>query len=64
MNKIREIESRFIVKVTDTKTNKSHEEWITTTDINSAMKEYEELHFDKLGNCEWEVIYEYKGDRI
>ena len=64
MNKIREVESRFIVKVTDTKTNKSHEEWITTTDINSAMKEYEELHFDQLGHCEWEVIYEYKGDRI
>ena len=35
-----------------------------TTDINTAMKEYEELHFDKLGHCEWEVIYEYKGDRI
>ena len=64
MNKIREVESRFIVKVTDTKTNKSHEEWITTTDINTSMKEYEELHFDKLGHCEWEVIYEYKGDRI
>ena len=42
MNKIREVESRFIVKVTDTKTNKSHEEWITTTDINTAMKEYED----------------------
>ena len=64
MNKIREIESRFIVKVTDTKTNKSHEEWITTTDINSAMKEYEELHFDKLGHCEWEIVYEYRSDRI
>ena len=60
MNKIREVESRFIVKVTDTKTNKSHEEWITTTDINSAMKEYEDNNVP----CEWEVIYEYKGASI
>ena len=60
MKEIRAIESRFIVKVTDTKTNKSHEEWITTTDINSAMKEYEDNNVP----CEWEVIYEYKGDRI
>ena len=64
MNKIRKHPSKFIIKVTDTKTGIEHEEWITTTDIKTAMKEYEELHFDTLGPCEWEIIYEYKRGGI
>ena len=60
MNKIRKHPSRFIIKVTDTKTSIEHEEWITTTDIKTAMKEYEDNNLP----CEWEIIYEYKRGGI
>ena len=56
--------SRFIIKVTDTKTAIEHEEWINTKDIGTAMKEYEELHFNTLGPCEWEIIHEYKIGQV
>ena len=58
--KIRKHPSRFIIKVTDTKTGIEHEEWITTTDIKTAMKEYEDNNLP----CEWEIIYEYQRGGI
>jgi hypothetical protein len=52
--------SRFIIKVTDTKTGIEHEEWINTKDIGTAMKEYEDNNLP----CEWEIIYEYRLGQI
>ncbi len=60
MNKIREIPSKFIVKIKDNNTNEEYEKWITTKDISKKMNEFTASN----PNTSWEIIYEYRNDRI
>ena len=56
----REIDSKFIVKVTDKNNNQVQEKWITTKDIH--------LEINRLKQSEpeynYEVVYEYKGGSV
>ena len=58
--KKREIDSKFIVKVTDKNNNQVQEKWITTKDIQAEI--------NKLNQSEpeynYEVVYEYKGGGV
>ncbi len=60
MNKIREIPSKFIVKIKDNNTNEEYEKWITTKDISKKMNEFTASN----PNTSWEIIYEYRNDKI
>ena len=60
MNKIREIPSKFIVKIKDNNTNEEYEKWITTKEISKEMNEFTASN----PHTSWEVIYEYRNDRI
>jgi hypothetical protein len=60
VNKIREIPSKFIVKIKDNNTNEEYEKWITTKDISKKMNEFTASN----PNTSWEIIYEYRNDKI
>ena len=60
MNKIREIPSKFIVKIKDNNTNEEYEKWIITKDISKKMNEFTASN----PNTSWEIIYEYRNDKI
>ena len=59
-HKVRDNESRFIVKIKDNNTNEEYEKWITTKDINKEMNEFTASN----PNTSWELVYEYKGDGV
>jgi DNA replication initiation complex subunit (GINS family) len=59
-NKVRDNESRFIVKIKDNNTNEEYEKWITTKDINKEMNEFTASN----PNTSWKLVYEYKGDGV
>ena len=59
-HKVRDNESRFIVKIKDNNTNEEYEKWITTKDIHKEMNEFTASN----PNTSWEIIYEYRNDRI
>jgi len=58
--KVRDNESRFIVRIKDNNTNEEYEKWITTKDINKEMNEFTASN----PNTSWKLVYEYKGDGI
>jgi len=60
VKEIREIPSKFIVKIKDNNTNKEYEKWITTKDISKEMNEFTASN----PHTSWEIIYEYRTDRI
>tara|TARA_Y100000389_G_scaffold149798_1_gene149252 strand:- start:785 stop:982 length:198 start_codon:yes stop_codon:yes gene_type:complete len=53
---IRERNSRFIVKVTDSNNQKVQEKWITTKDIDTELNKLRTL----TPEYKYEVVYEYK----
>jgi len=53
---IRDKESRFIVKVTDSNNQKIQEKWITTKDIDTELNKLRAL----TPEYKYEVVYEYK----
>ena len=55
--KKREIDSKFIVKVTDKNNNQVQEKWITTKDIDTELNKLKESEPE----YDYEVVYEYKG---
>ena len=59
-HKVRDNESRFIVKIKDNNTNEEYEKWITTKDINKEMNEFTASN----PNTSWKLVYEYKGDGV
>ena len=58
--KKREIDSKFIVKVTDKNNKQVQEKWITTKDIHSELNKLKQSEPEY--NCE--VVYEYKGGSV
>lgn len=56
----REIDSKFIVKVTDKNNNQVQEKWITTKDIQSEINRLKQSEPE----YNYEVIYEYKGGSV
>jgi len=57
---IRDKESRFIVKVTDSNNQKVQEKWITTKDIHSELNRLKQSEPE----YKYEVVYEYKGGSV
>ena len=53
---IRERNSRFIVKVTDSNNQKIQEKWITTKDIDTELNKLRTL----TPEYKYEVVFEYK----
>ena len=53
---IREKNSRFIVKVTDSNNQKVQEKWITTKDIDTELNKLRQSEPE----YKYEVVYEYK----
>ena len=58
--KKREIDSKFIVKVTDKNNNQVQEKWITTKDIDTELNRLRQSEPE----YHYEVIYEYKGGSV
>lgn len=58
--KKREIDSKFIVKVTDKNNNQVQEKWITTKDIHSELNKLKQSEPE----YNYEVVYEYKGGSV
>ena len=56
----REIDSKFIVKVTDKNNNQVQEKWITTKDIDTELNRLRQSEPE----YHYEVIYEYKGGSV
>ena len=56
----REIDSKFIVKVTDKNNNQVQEKWITTKDIHTELNRLKQSETEN----NYEVIYEYKGGSV
>ena len=56
----REIDSKFIVKVTDKNNNQVQEKWITTKDIQSEINKLKQSEPE----YNYEVVYEYKGGSV
>jgi len=57
---IRERNSRFIVKVTDSNNQKIQEKWITTKDIDTELNKLRTL----TPEYKYEVVYEYKENGV
>ena len=58
--KKREIDSKFIVKVTDKNNKQVQEKWITTKDIHSEINNLKQSEAE----YNYEVVYEYKGGGV
>ena len=56
----REIDSKFIVKVTDKNNKQVQEKWITTKDIHSELNKLKQSEPE----YNYEVVYEYKGGSL
>ena len=58
--KKREIDSKFIVKVTDKNNKQVQEKWITTKDIDTELNRLRQSEPEH----DYEVVYEYKGGGV
>jgi hypothetical protein len=56
----REIDSRFIVKITDKNNNQVQEKWITTKDIDTELNRLRQSEPE----YKYEVVFEYKGGSV
>jgi len=59
-NKLKKIQSKFILEIKDIETGDIYEEWITTDDINWSMEQYQRNRQP----LEWKIKYEYKGSGL
>ena len=56
----REIDSRFIVKITDKNNNQVQEKWITTKDIDTELNRLRQSEPE----YKYEVVFAYKGGSV
>jgi len=59
-NKLKKIQSKFILEIKDIETGEIYEDWITTDDIFWSMKQYQRNRKP----LEWKIKYEYKGSGV